>query len=409
MDRRGGGVAASPTPRVALFTDTIADVNGVSRFVNALAAHAPERLHVLACTRLGSPARPNVHISPPLYARPLPGYAAIDLAIPRPGALERLADAIAPDVVHVSTPGPVGLIGRRYALRRGLPLVGTFHTDFPAYIERLLDDPVLTRLGEGVLRWFYAPFDLVIARSPASVPSLRRAGIAGSRIACLPPGVDADGFHPRHRDAGGTIWGSVGGVRGNSIKVLYVGRVSVEKNLPMLARLWARVRGECVRRGHDAQLVVVGGGPHLSAMRQTLAGHDACFAGFRHGGELATLYASSDMFVFPSTTDTLGQAVMEAQASGLAAIVSDLGGPGTIVEHDRTGLVLSTACDDGWIEGLVRLITGSGERTAMGAAARARLAPMTIRASVGRFLRLHAEAWQRHKPGRALARGPACG
>lgn len=405
-DPHGDGNGRARPPRIVLFTDTITDVNGVSRFVNALADRVPQ-LSVLACGRREGTGHSNIHIVPPLYARPMPGYADIDLAIPHAGELARLADSLRPDIVHVSTPGPVGAIGRRYALRRGLPLVGTFHTDFPAYIDRLLDDPLLTRLSERVLHWFYSPFNLVIARSAASMPSLGRVGIPGGRIACLPPGIDTDAFHPRHRDATGAIWRSVPGARAGTVKALYVGRVSVEKNLPMLVRLWPRVRNLCAQRGQVVQLIVVGDGPYLPAIRIAVSEHDTCFAGFRHGAELAALYASSDLFVFPSVTDTLGQAVMEAQASGLAAVVSDLGGPSRMVMHGRTGLVVSTSSDATWINAMVRLIGDAGERAAMGAAARARLAPMTIRASVERFVALHAEVWAKTQPGRALARGPA--
>jgi glycosyltransferase involved in cell wall biosynthesis len=396
---------------VVLFTDTLADVNGVSRFIRAAAAHLPN-LHVITSTRLGCPLAENVHNVRPVFRAPMPGYANIDLAIPSPGAIRAAADRARPDVVHVSTPGPVGLIGRRYAMRRGLPLVGTYHTDFPAYIDHLLDDELLTRLTGAYMRWFYRPFDRVLARSRAFVPALRELGIRAGSVADLRPGMDTGAFHPRFRDALGEIWRTLPGARPSSRKLLYAGRVSTEKNLPMLARIWPRIRAGCERRGIDAQLVIVGDGPFRGALERTLARQDAVFAGFRDGAALSAIYASSDVFVFPSATDTLGQAVMEAHASGLPAIVSDRGGPSGIVEHERTGYVLPlppiTNAERLWCERAVALLGSPELRDRMGASARERLDAMTIGASLEHFLELHGGlAGAKNKPGHALARGPA--
>jgi glycosyltransferase involved in cell wall biosynthesis len=400
-----------PRPRIALFTDTLADVNGVSRFIRAAAAHA-SNVHVFTSTRLECPRAANIHVVPPLVSRPMPGYATIDVVLPSPRDVHVAADRLGPEVVHVSTPGPVGLIGRRYAIKRGLPLVGTYHTDFPAYIEHLFDDVLMTRATSEYMRWFYGPFDLVLSRSSAFAPALAEVGIAGDRVASLRAGMDTEAFHPRHRDDGGEVWREIPGARSGSIKLLYAGRVSTEKNLAMLARIWPRIRGECGRRGVDAQLVVVGDGPFRAALERQLAGQDAVFAGFRQGRELSTLYASSDAFIFPSATDTLGQAVMEAQASGLPAMVSDRGGPSGVVMHERTGFVLPVPpardAERLWCEAAVSLLTSPELRARLGASAREHLAPMTIAASLEHFVELHAGvAAQKHKPGHALARGPA--
>jgi glycosyltransferase involved in cell wall biosynthesis len=394
-------------PRIAVFTDTIADINGVARFVHALAHCAPEHIHVLSSTRLGPPALANIHIARPFLTRPMPGYPTLHLVLPSAPELIRLADAIAPDAVHVSTPGPIGWVGRWYALKRGLPLIGTFHTDFPAYIAQLFDDPILCRASEFVLRRFYSPFNLALARSPASLSTLAQIGISSNRVACLPPGIDTDTFHPRFRDDAGSIWSSVPHARPRSTKVLYVGRLSVEKNLPMLTRMWPQVRAKCQEQRIDAQIIIIGDGPYRPQMQRDLEHHDACFAGFRHGSDLSTLYASSDLFVFPSTTDTLGQAVMEAQASGLPAIVTTEGGPVYIVKHNHTGLICAPNNTDHWTSAILSLIADPARRAAMSHAARTHVAPMTIAASIQSFLDLHAGALQKHKPGRALARGPA--
>lgn len=398
-------------PRIALFTDTLADVNGVSRFVRAVAERAPS-VQVIASTRLECPRADNIHNVPPVYRRPMPGYPTIELAIPPARAVRNIVDRLRPDVVHVSTPGPMGWIGRRYAMKRGLPLVATYHTDFPEYIEHLFENAALTRLALAGVRWFYRPFDRVLARSRAFAQQLGGSGLRPGVVLPLRPGMDTGAFHPALRDESGAVWSGVSGARASSVKLLYAGRVSVEKNLAMLARVWPRVRATCRNAGVDAQLVIVGDGPYRAELERLLAGHDAVFAGFRAGRELSALYASSDAFIFPSVTDTLGQAVMEAQASGLAAIVSDRGGPQDIVEHRRTGYVLplepAATAEALWGERAAELLTSPALRRSLGAAGRARVETMTIDESVAHFVELHADvARTKIKPGHALARGPA--
>lgn len=398
-------------PRICLFTDTLGDVNGVSRFLRAVAVRAPN-VHVITSTRLECPRAENIHNVAPVLTRPMPGYPTIDLAIPSPRAVGEVAGRLRPGMVHVSTPGPMGWLGRRFAMKRGLPLVGTYHTDFPTYVEHLFENAALTRLAGACVERFYRPFDRVLARSTAFVEGASVPRIPTGGLSLLRPGVDTRAFHPGHRDRSGSLWTTIPRARAASVKLLYAGRVSVEKNLAMLAHVWPRVRAMCVRRGVDAQLVIVGDGPYRPVLERSLADRDAVFAGFRAGSELSALYASCDAFIFPSATDTLGQAVMEAQASGLAAIVSDRGGPRDIVEHGRTGYVLplvpAGASDALWCERACDLLTSPALRQALGAAARERVESMTIDASVAHFVALHSDAWKaKNKPGHALARGPA--
>ncbi len=388
--------------RLLLFTDTLNDVNGVSRFIRNVgdqAAASGRELHIITSTRLPSPpggARGFIHTIPPRFSRPMPGYPQLELALPRRGMMIRAADRLGPDVVHVSTPGPVGTLGRRFAAARGLPLVGTYHTDFPAYVDHLFDDPVFTWLCGAHMAWFYRGFSRVFTRSMEYAASMERVGIRRDRIVKLMPGIDTSVFDARFRDGSGAIWRRLAplGVREGSVKALYVGRVSVEKNLPMLAGAWPAARAGCARAGVDAQLIVVGDGPYRAEMERRLAGSGAVFAGFRHGEELSTIYASSDLFVFPSTTDTLGQVVMESQCAGLPVIVTDRGGPSEVVEDGVTGFVLPVtgAAGDRWSKTIARLLTDRDLRERMGAAGRARMAPMTIRRSFEHFWQVHEEA-----------------
>jgi glycosyltransferase involved in cell wall biosynthesis len=382
--------------RVLLFTDTLGDVNGVSRFIRNVADQAFARgieLHAITSTRFECPAQANIHNPRPLFARAMPKYPQLEIVVPPTRRLHDLADRLKPDVVHVSTPGPVGVAGRRWARKRGVPLVGTYHTDFPAYIEHLFEDPVFTWTCTQTMRWFYRPFSRIFTRSADYGAALERMGMASDRIVRLLPGIDTDTFHTRYHDAGGGVWAACPGVRASSVKVLYVGRVSVEKNLPMLTRIWPRVHAACRRRGLDAQLLVVGDGPYREKMHAELAaaGADACFLGFRHGVELSTIYASSDIFVFPSTTDTLGQVVMEAQSAGLPVLVTDQGGPSEVVDDGRTGFVLpaDNGATERWVQTLLRIIENPDSRRTMGAAGHAKIQPMSIRHSFEHFWHVH--------------------
>jgi glycosyltransferase involved in cell wall biosynthesis len=386
--------------RVTLLTDTLGDINGVSRFIQNIAAQARATgrdLEVLTSTRLPIPQASNLINFRPLFATSMPGYKNLELAIPpAPQILRHLARR-PPDVLHVSTPGPVGMVGFLAAKLRRIPILGVYHTDFPAYIDHLFDDAVFTEMARGFMRFFYRPFTAIFTRSEDYVESLVRLGLPRARMLSLVPGIDTDAFHPRFRDQ--TLWDTIPGVDPLSVKVLYVGRVSVEKNLPFLASVWPRVRSQCSSRGLRAELIVVGDGPYRVTMQSALAGQGAHFLGFRHGRELAALYASSDLFVFPSTTDTLGQVVMESQASGLPVLVTDRGGPKEVVQQGRTGHILSATDEPLWARTITDLIASTDRRRHMGARAHAAMQRYSMRDSFDHFWQVHSEACDAHRAG----------
>lgn len=387
--------------RLCLFTDTLGDINGVSRFIrNAGDAGAAlgKPLTVITSTRMEIPRAPHFVNVPPVAAMRMPRYEHLEVVWPRPLAMLRVAREAGPDAIHVSTPGPVGLTGRWVAKKLGVPLLGTYHTDFPAYVEQLFDDAVMGRLTAEVMAWFYRPFRRVFARSPEAMRGMEAAGLDPARFVTLRAGMDTDAFHPRFRDA--TIWDRLEGGSGDRgrglVRVLSCGRVSVEKNLPLLTRAWALAAERLADLGVRAQLVVVGDGPYLAEMKRALSGRLAgpspLFLGFRHGAELSAIYASSDFFVFPSMTDTLGQAVMEAQASGLAALVSDQGGPKGVIAPGATGRVIPGTDVEAWARGIVELAADAEGRMRMGGAAHERMQGFSFRRSFEHFWEVHERA-----------------
>jgi glycosyltransferase involved in cell wall biosynthesis len=378
--------------RVCLFTDTLGDVNGVSRFIRDVAEQASATgrdLRVLSSTRFAVPARENLINFRPRAAGQMPGYEGLELAWPPARAMLRYVLTMRPDAVHISTPGPVGCVGRYAAGRLGVPVLGVYHTDFPAYVRRLFEDELMPRATARFMRWFYCGygggFARVFTRSAEYEEALVRLGVARERIVRLRPGINTDSFSTEYQDAG--VWERAG-VSRRGVKVLYCGRISVEKNLPLLCEVWKRVEARLAE--DEAQLVVVGGGPYRERMERELP--RARFLGFRHGAELSALYASADVFVFPSITDTLGQVVMEAQASGLPVLVSDRGGPREVVRDGVTGCVLPAGDADAWCGAIVGLVRDHARRKRMGEAAAEFIRPMTIRASFEEWWRVHEHA-----------------
>ena len=174
---------------------------------------------------------------------------------------------------------------------------------------------------------------------------------------------------------------------------MYAGRVSSEKNLPVLVEAFKTI---CEKR-KDVALIIAGDGPYLSAMKDALAGCPAYFLGQLDDEKLSTAYASCDLFAFPSKTDTLGQAVMEAQASGLPAIVTSDGGPKEIVADDETGIVLSRADAPDFVAAIEALLDNESTRRSMSAASVVRSRRFSLDRSFGAFWEAHLELVNRQE------------
>ncbi len=393
--------------RVMKFTDTLADVNGVCRFIQNAARRAHDTgrdLTVVTSTRFEIPVKdlPNIINFDPVFATKMPKYENLELALPPILKMLRFADQKRPDVIHLSTPGPVGCVGMLAAKLLRVPVVGVYHTDFPAYVDRLFDDRAATATCEKAMSVFYKPFKAVFTRSADYAECLRSLGLRDEQIVRLRAGYDDRHFSPAYRDP--SVW-NAHGLERDSVKVLFCGRVSVEKSLPLLTEIWPSVRRAAAERGVDTELVIIGDGPYRATMQRELRGQHAHFLGFRHGAELSTLYASCDLFAFPSTTDTLGQVVMESQASGMPVLVTDVGGPQEVVDDGVTGLVLPAGDKARWTEALVRLICDPQSRARMGSEACAFMKPRTFAASFDHYWEVHERAAQNlpAKPGTGAA------
>lgn len=347
--------------RIAYFTESLLPlVDGVSLTLAHLFDDLEERG---VDFRVYSPFTPPGEVPWAHRVRTLPSirfplYTDYRLSIPWGQRLARELDEYDPELVHVVSPTAAGGWAQRYATRRGIPIVATFHTDFVSYF-RYYGFRLAERLGWYLLRRFYRRCRIVFTPSEAMASELRAQGIGPVRI--WGRGVETDTFSPTRRDPG--LRASIGADHDTPL-LLMVSRLVKEKDLldlpPMVRELDAT--------GIRYRLALVGDGPLRGELEKALP--DAVFAGYQSGEGLSRWYASADVFVFPSTTETFGNVVQESLASGVPAVVVDQGGPRTVIEPGSTGLVARANDPADLAEKVGRLLTDAELRAAMGRAAR---------------------------------------
>lgn len=243
---------------------------------------------------------------------PLPTYSEIRLALIHASDIAKAVETHRPDAIHIATEGPVGMAARRWCIRAGRRYTTSYHTRFPEYIAARV--PVPVSWGYRFERWFHNKGAGVMAATPSLCEELRAHGIAN--VMLWSRGVDTGLFRPRDGNPFG----------GPGPHFVYIGRVAVEKNIEAFLRL-----------SLPGRKVVVGGGPQLEALRRQYP--DVLFTGPKFGEELAEYYASADVFVFPSLTDTFGNVILEALASGVPVAAFPVTGPKDIVRHGEVGFL----------------------------------------------------------------------
>jgi phosphatidylinositol alpha 1,6-mannosyltransferase len=347
--------------RVAFFTESLLPlVDGVSMTLDQL-FHALERDGV--AFRVFAPFVPDHHVSWAHHVRGVrsfafPLYRDYRVSLPGGRALAAELDEFAPDIVHVVSPTPNAVWAQSWARSRGIPVVATFHTHFVSYFPyyRLHG---LQWLGWRLLRWFHGRCAATYAPSASIVRELAAHGVPNVRL--WSRGVDTQRFSPVWRDA--ELRARAGAHAGRPL-VLTVSRLVREKDLADLVRVDRELR----RRGVDVGVVLVGDGPMRRRLERDLP--HACFAGHQSGQALARWYASADIFLFPSTTETFANVVQEAMASGVPAVVVDRGGPPGVIDPGHSGLVARAHDEQEMADCVQRLVEDAALRRAMGHAAR---------------------------------------
>src|SRR6185312_10903548 len=243
----------------------------------------------------------------------IPFYSGLQVGVPSLAAVAETLSEGRYDLVHLVSPGPAGIAAALIARLLGVPVVGSYHTELTAYARLRSADPRIETAMRTVMAAFYGQCGSVLSPSAAADASLRELGVAGERIGRWDRGVDLTRFSPelRTRDEGD-----------GELVALYAGRLTREKGIELLADAFLRGR----ERHPRLRLQLAGGGPEADALRARL-GDAAELLGWLDGDALAHAYANADVFLFASETDTFGQVILEAQASGLPVLAVDAGGP----------------------------------------------------------------------------------
>lgn len=365
---------SASAPRVAYFPDSFHEINGVAHTSRHFEAYARRRNLPFLCVRAGNRTERLVRdgnvwtleLPRSFFSFAIEKDLRFDPAFPRHvPAIEEALAAFRPDLIHITGPSELGMIGAGLARWLNLPLAASWHTNVHEYAARR-SDWLLKRLSDAhawvagqaiedatleATAWFYRMAGVLYAPNQALCARLEKA--TGRPCLRMPRGVDAQLFHPARR------------IRGcdGELVLGYVGRLSVEKNVALLADVQQELEQLGLR---NFRFKIVGQGTEEAWLRSHLTGAE--FTGVLGGDALSRAYADMDLFVFPSHTDTFGNVVLEALASGVPAIVTKDGGPCTIVRDGETGRVVH---DDEFAAAIAEIAADPEKHSGMRQAARA--------------------------------------
>lgn len=359
----------APTLRVALFSGNYNYVrDGANQSLNRLVAFLE---------RHGVPVRVySPTIDPPAFAPagtlisvpsiPVPRRPEYRIALGLPAHIRRDVEAFGPTLIHLSAPDLLGWGALALAEKLGIPAVASFHTRFETYLRYYglgwLEPFIIARL-----RRFYGRCHAVLAPSDSMAEEIRAQALS-SNVRIWSRGVDRALYHPGRRDMG---WRRRLGIADTDLAVAFVGRLVLEKGLEVFAATLDALRAQ----GVPHRALIIGDGPERAWMQNRLP--DAVFTGFLTAEDLARAYASSDVFLNPSITETFGNVTLEAMACGVPAVCADATGARSLVNHAQTGFLVPPAEPLGFVAPVRRLLTEPALRADMAAASVAASANFT--------------------------------
>jgi glycosyltransferase involved in cell wall biosynthesis len=336
--------------RVAIVTENfLPKIDGVTRTLSKVLEHLRTSGH--RAIVLGPTGAPRRYAGARVFAAPgmpIPFYPELHLLLPPP-SFARCFERFRPDVVHVVDPMVLGAAGIVWAQRLGIPIVSSYHTNLAAYCTYFH----LSALVRPLWRYRQAlhnACEVTLCPSPSTAQMLTTQGF--ERVSVWTRGVDIATFDPSRRSV---AWrAEVTGDPDRQI-LLYVGRLSHEKNLTVLVDAFRKLAAQ--RDGKaPPHLVLVGDGPARGDLEQALARLPVTFTGYLRGDELARAYASADVFAFPSLTETFGQVMLEAMASGLPVVAFTAEGTRDLIAHEHTGLLVPDRNPTAFADALQRLL-----------------------------------------------------
>ncbi|RED98003.1 glycosyltransferase family 4 protein [Marinoscillum furvescens] len=338
--------------KVAYFLDVMTeDLDGVSITMHQIIKRLPQgNIEPIFIT----PQPPEQTLPYPVYKCPswqIP-FGSKDYRYARPKKmknLDKILDEFSPDLLHFSSPSELGKYAIHYAKANGLPVTTIYHTHYPSFAQYYLRFvPGINAITERVMNhlyWLYRSVDKVFAPTPSMKSYLIGKGVNAGKIEIWGRGVDSARFNPGLRDID-----FFGASYRSQKKVLFVSRLVKEKEPETLMRLYKLF----AQKRPDVTMVVVGGGPMRPKLERAMP--KAVFTGKLTGQDLAKAYASSDVFVFPSTTETFGNVVLEAMSSGLPVVAANAGGPGDIIRLSNAGAVVEPRKEQQFFEEIIKLL-----------------------------------------------------
>lgn len=366
--------------RLAIFSDTyLPQVNGVARTVDRISSYlsnqdVPCLIFAPNCGLLPQSSE-NLHNFP---AFNLPLYPECKIALPYYPKIRKILDEFKPDLLHLVTEFSMGLCGLKYASEQSLPVVASYTTNFSRYMA-YYKLGFLEKITWRYLRWFHNQCHLNYCPSQTVKDELEIEGFRD--IAIWGRGIDTEFFSP---DKKSDILKRI--APDKSLFYLYVGRLAPEKDLDVLFNAW-----QIVSKGvPEAHLVITGDGPLANELKQKY-GAGVTFTGYRHGEDLAAVYASGDVFVFPSTTETFGNVVLEAMAAGLPVVAAAAGGVKNLLVDGDNGIVCGPRNHHEMASAMLSLAKNNELRAKMSLRARQFALKQTWEAILGNLLNSYKE------------------
>lgn len=353
--------------RVAIFTGNYNHIrDGVSQTLNRLVAHLEKRNIpvIIYGPTSDEPAIDHVGEFISVPSIPMPGRPEYRVTIGFPEEAQKRLREFDPTLVHIATPDLLGFRSMRFAQMNNIQVVSSYHTHFTSYFKYYSME-MLEVLGWKYLMWFYSQCKHVYVPSASMADELSEHGISeGLRIWAR--GVDVELFKPERRSL---EWRKSVGIKDDEVVVTFVSRLVWEKDLQTVVDTFKKL----FPKYPNLKVMIVGDGPAKNELQHMMP--QAVFTGFLSGEALSTAYASSDIFFFPSDTETFGNVTLEAMSSGLAAVVADATGSKSLVENGVNGLLCPPKKTVLFAEAIGKLIDDSALRTKMSEIARQKALP----------------------------------
>lgn len=337
---------ASELSRVCIVTETYApEVNGVAHTLSTLVNGMRDRgIQVQIIRPRQNKLDKDDDVTLTLPGLPIPGYPELKFGLPYYRRVLNTLTRFRPEAVYVATEGPLGWVATKAAEKLGIHVISGFHTNFHQYGKHYRIG-ALENLGYRYLRWFHNTTSATLVPTSAQASELTAHGF--ERVRVMARGVNSRQFSPDHRSpelrAG---WGA----QPEDLVLLYVGRIAAEKNLQLVLRTYEQLRSQ----DDTVKLVLVGNGPELQGIRERHP--EVICAGVRRGEELSRFYASGDIFLFPSLTDTFGNVVTEALASGLGLVAFDYAAAHEHTQHEKSAMLASFGDEKAFIRHAASLL-----------------------------------------------------